>query len=74
MISPDQARQIAAEFTGRPDADTWVGVNADGYVVEYLGGADPYSPDFVFIDGTTGAPRVLGSSEYIGLRDTLTQV
>lgn len=74
MIDPDQARQIAAQFTGRPDADVWVGANADGYLIEYLGGADPFSPDFVFVDGTTGTARVIGASEYIRLRDTLTPV
>ena len=74
MIDRNEALLIARQFTGKDTHKVWIGANDDGYLIEYLGGADPYAPDFIFIDGRTGAPRVIAAGEYIKMRDTLEQV
>ena len=74
MIDRTEAMTIVRQFTGKPTDHVWVGANSDGYLVEFLGGTDPYAPEFVFVDGRTGAPRTIGSGEYIKIRDTLTEV
>lgn len=74
MIDPHEALLIVRQFTGKPTDRVWLGENADGYLVEFTGGGDPFAPDFVFVDGRTGVPRSIGSGEYIKMRDTLREV
>lgn len=75
MINPAQAEQIARKAHDNFTGQVWVGANDQGYVVEFItDGADPYAPDFVYIDAATGTLKWLSSGEYIKIEDSLQQV